>query len=134
MKIKISNNAWKRLSQENLTTDSDGLSDIPEDIREYYNIAYARSPSADPEVLAKIVELQKSDDVSKRAIRNSNCPNYVKPLSPEIPDELKQYYNTKYANSPEADPDILAKIVGLGINDYISRLAARNPNCPTEAR
>ena len=48
-----------------------------------------------------------------------------------MPEE--NYYTEEIAKDPNTSPEILAKILKRGNDDWVSRYAARNPSTPSEA-
>ena len=50
----------------------------------------------------------------------------------KIAERTKNYYTEEVAKNPNTSPEILAKILRLGKDDFVSWNAAINPNCPPE--
>ena len=73
-------------------------------MEDYYNIETAKDIHTPSDILRKILEKGKNDDVSYKAALNPNCPQ-----------------------------DILRMVLEKGKNDYVSQCAAQNPNCPDDA-
>ena len=100
--------------------------------KSYYTIQTART-TQNPEILAKILQNEKDDEVSRYAARNPNCP-------PEILEGiLKRSKNNFYISgcavmNPNFPTETLLEILKRGPSDRLFPSAIYNPKCPPEMK
>ncbi len=97
----------------------------------YYNAEIADNPNTHPDILRKILERGKGDDVSQYAAKNINCPSdALKMVLERGKDDWVSRQAVLNSNCP---PDALRMILERDKNDDISRYAVLNHNCPEDA-
>jgi len=97
----------------------------------FYTLDIAKNPETNPEILTKILERGKNDDVSIYAAGNPNCPPEA--LTMVIQRGKNDSVSCYAAENPNCPPETLKMVLERGKNDDVSYYAVRNPNCQPEA-
>ena len=132
MKIKLSKANWKKIGRKagwiKLTK-----SNIPVELKPYYNIHYVKSPKANPDILTQILSLENNyDAVSINAALNPICPKEI--LTQILEKGNNDWVSHSVAMNPNCPLEALIDVLKRGNNNEVSYWASKNPKCPIKTK